>query len=186
MSGSVSHLRNVIFFIEFNVRSKCGFKIVTAHHPSTLCESMDQFDTFCISASIEFLSLECSRNTSIKRVIFAPDSKRREVRKADFESCTIHESISLPASVEIIHVFVRCPSLRELQFDHSNCLGEIRGFVECESLSRIDIPLFDEIFTELAFSGCSGLTEMAFVSDSQVREIHGFEGCSSLYQIDIP
>ena len=103
--------------------------------------------------------------------------------------------IEIPASVETIgrSVFMNCKALTTATFEKGSKLktiGEwfIGTFMNCTSLTSIEIPASVEIIKNETFSGCTALTTVTFEKGSQLKTIASsmFEDCTSLTSIEIP
>jgi hypothetical protein len=98
--------------------------------------------------------------------------------------------IAIPESIEIVGGFSWWDCLESVKFGISGRLREIRGFCECNSLRRIEIPASVELIGDKqnrgGFNGCAALAEVIFAIDGHLRRIDGFCECGSLTRVEIP
>jgi hypothetical protein len=105
-----------------------------------------------------------------------------KICRIEFQFCESLKSISPSPSIKIIRGFNHCHRHSEVVLSSGSYLDEIDeidGFMECKSLSWI------EIIKSKLFQNCTNLIELIFSADSHMREIHGFAICKSLGQIEI-
>ena len=167
---------------------------------------------------------------ALTTVTFEPGSKLKTIggRNSEFynlsfgafHGCTSLTGIEIPASVEIIEggAFQDCIALTTVTFEpgsklktigggfyyeyyHQNLINDYFGaFLNCTSLTTIEIPASVEIIELTAFKGCTALTTVTFEPGSKLKTIEGntpnsgyttlsygaFADCISLTAIEIP
>jgi hypothetical protein len=85
-----------------------------------------------------------------------------------------------------LNSFSECTSLSEVTFSADSHRRGIKGFQECTSLCRIDIPASVETLGSDSFDECTSLSEVIFSADSHLTLISAFGRSTSLCGIDIP
>jgi hypothetical protein len=83
--------------------------------------------------------------------------------------------VFIPVAVEIMSGFCRCQLLSAVLLSRNSHLTKIKGFEECLSLQRIDIPSPVKKIPATVFLKCSSLSEIIFGNESQLREIERFQ-----------
>jgi hypothetical protein len=100
------------------------------------------------------------------------------------------KEIAIPESIEIVDGFSGWDCLESVKFAISGKLRDIRGFCECNSLRRIEIPdsveLIGSPLKRAGFVRCAALAEVIFAAHGHLRQIGGFCDCDSLARIAIP
>lgn len=113
-----------------------------------------------VPASVERIA-KCAFNMapSLTTVVFAPDSKLKEIGEQAFEMCDKLEAIELPNSVETIgrSAFTFCESLRKVNIPQSLTELAYGTFSTCPSLSKVVIPATCKKIGEFCFANCKGL-----------------------------
>ena len=108
-------------------------------------------------------------------------SDRDSLTYISLESCPSLTSISLPASIEGVHI-EECPNLSSVNFATST--SELNGvsFLGCSKLKSIELP---NCIKSLSFQGCTSLTSIN-VPDNVTKLERAFQGCTSLTSVNIP
>jgi hypothetical protein len=112
-----------------------------------------------------------------------------EIRSGSPATIFVKE-IAIPESIEIVDGFSGWDCLESVKFAISGKLRDIRGFCECNSLRRIEIPdsveLIGSPLKRAGFLRCAALAEVIFAAPGHLRQIGGFCDCDSLARIAIP
>jgi hypothetical protein len=146
-----------------------------------------------ILSSIEVFGANCFYgSTTLSILLFAADSKLREIGICSFYECTSLKSICIPSSVTILcrSCFHSCKSLSTLNFETGSKLTEIGvySFADCSLLRSVCIPASVCILGGFCFSSCRSLSRLTFESGSRLAWIDefAFALCSALKSICIP
>lgn len=121
------------------------------------------------------------------------------IKGGAFMDCDSLTSIEIPSSVisidyyscdESFGAFQGCSNLKTLTFGENSQLTSIgeRAFIDCSSLTEIEIPSSVKEIGKNAFDECSNLADVNFGEDSKLVSIEycAFYNCSSLTEIEIP
>lgn len=146
-----------------------------------------------IPASVEFIGDNAFKDCqSLSIITFEKDSNLKSIGKSAFDACILLTTIEIPSNVETIgeEAFRRCIRLENITFEKGSRLTSITGdcvnesgghvtphgtFLECTSLTRIEIPASVTIIGSGAFHGCSSLEQVSFEKGSQLMTIK--DGC---------
>ena len=154
-----------------------------------------------IPANVEIIESEAfSKCESLSNVTFEKSSQLKtiaggfsgEIYYGAFAYCSTLATIEIPASVETIEptAFGGCISLVSVTFEKGSQLKAIDGaypnssyeyyndryygvFVNCTSLTSIEIPNSVEVIGPSAFRGCSSLRTVIFEKGSKLKTIKG-------------
>jgi hypothetical protein len=179
----------------FNEISSCNFKII--FNVNMRCFSAEEWkdESSCENVSVVevFLESQMSLNQGEDVSIENELCQIRQVLKlsgvCSSSSWTKSgDCLKVDDSIDIISRtdFQSCSSFNQVIFSSTSHLREIRGFQECISLSRIEIPSSGELIDYSGFHRCTSLKEIFFSSESHLRKIRGFYKCTSLSRIEIP
>jgi len=142
-----------------------------------------------IPASVEFIGDNAFKDCqSLSIITFEKDSNLKSIGKSAFDACILLTTIEIPSNVETIgeEAFRRCIRLENITFEKGSRLTSITGdcvnesgghvtphgtFLECTSLTRIEIPASVTTIGSGAFHGCSSLEQVSFEKGSQLITI---------------
>lgn len=164
--------------------------IETLSVPSNVIEIQDAAFANCSSLR----SIDFSAAKSLKTIGGCYDDPTMNgVTRGAFISCTGLQSLTIPASVEVIQAgaFDGCTGLVSIAFEANSHLSKISGayhrynstsynnvigaFSNCKNITKITIPASVEVIEAGAFLNCSSLTTIDFESGSKCKQITGIK-----------
>ncbi len=146
-----------------------------------------------IPASVEHIGDNAFKDCqSLSAITFEENSNLKAIGNSAFDACGLLSSIEIPASVETIEdgAFRRCIGLANVTFEKGSQLTTIAGdcvkdsgnrvisygaFLECTSLTQIEIPASVTTIGGGAFHGCLLLETVSFETGSKLTTIN--DGC---------
>ena len=157
--------------------------------PQSVFANLNSLTAIEIPASIELIEdgafADCH---SLTVITFEKNSNLKAIGNSAFDSCILLTAIEIPSSVETIgeRIFRRCTGLVNVTFEKGSRLTSITGdcvkdsgnrvtsygaFLECTSLTKIEIPASVTTIGSRAFHDCSSLEMVSFEEGSKLITI---------------
>lgn len=145
-------------------------------------------DSVVIGNSIQHIGDQVFRDSGIKHVTFADNSRLTTIGNGAFEKCQKLESIKIPSSVKYINdnAFKDCFILHEVELGDSIVNIGRQAFRQCQALETFILPNTVTSIGDYSFYNCTALTD--FKTNDNLESIGGnaFAKCSSLKYFRIP
>ena len=142
-----------------------------------------------VPKSVVFIDELAFSGAKIDAVVFEHGSQLAYIGSNAFSSCYLLESVSIPASVEMIdaYAFAHCENLKVVSFalDGETNIG-IGAFIGCSSLTSIVLPNCLLNIAESAFEDCISLENIVIPDSVTSIGFGAFKNCITLSSITLP
>ena len=107
------------------------------------------------------------KNTKLKKITFAGNSKLKSIGHETFKDCTLLTEITLPKGLQVIgkRAFLNCTSLENIVIPEGVTVIEDGAFEGCKNLKSISLPSTLVTLGEGVFNNCDSLEKVSSKSE---------------------